>query len=89
MNTNHVVSDTGALTKSVANGQRFEISGNGLISPPLLVAHVYETNYLMGKAYGELFIDLLPKMINETYQYFDDQIEQYLLMLDFVLDPRS
>eukprot|EP01084_Bolivina_argentea_P217215 368860_1 len=80
-NSNPLITDTGSLIAQVENGKLYEITGNGAISPALSILHIYGTDYDMGVAAGQLLKNKLPLMLNQTYEYLDSQIEEYLKFL--------
>jgi len=73
-----IITQEPVMIKQVPNGMLYTVDGNGVISPPLSIAHLYGTAHEMGLAYGELLADQIKNLVNETFVYFEQEIEYYI-----------
>jgi len=81
-NTNPVVTEEPQYLRKAFHGKLYDVTGGGLIDPPLLIAHLYGTPREMGIAYGQLLAYEIRLLMNETYLYFYEQIGQYIKFLE-------
>lgn len=78
-NTQPIITDEPTFIREVTNGKLFSVDGGGILSPPLLVAHMWGTAYEMGYAYGELLKNESVSLLNQTMEYLEVNIEKYLI----------
>ena len=81
-NTLAVITEEPTLITEVTNGKLYQVDGDGVLSPPLSIAHMWGTPYEMGFAYGQLLKDQVVVLLNETMVYMESEIEKYLPFLE-------
>lgn len=74
-NQNPVWTGTPVLNRTVPNGKAF-IAGPS--DAPFWILHVYGTPYEMGYAHGQMMQAEARAMVAETWEYFEEQVEQEL-----------
>jgi isopenicillin-N N-acyltransferase-like protein len=83
-NTNPILTDSPSLVRSVTNGHLYTV-GAPLVSPEVMVLHVYGTPYEMGYAHGQLLAKEMNILLPSVLEWIEGQIEQAIDVLPVVI----